>query len=73
MIIDRVPCGTVKQRANLTFKPSSHLTSASAFAFFFDLCYQMQTLNMNTTIYCHRTHSWSLMQTQTQKFGVNKA
>ena len=33
----------------------SHLTSA--FAVFFDLCCQMQTLSMNTIICCHRTHS----------------
>ena len=50
-------------------KPCSHLISA--FAFFFDLCRQMQRLSMSTIICCHSTHSRSLSQTQT--FSVNKA
>ena len=51
-------------------KLCSHLTPA--FAFFFDLCHQMQTLSMNTIICCHGTHSWSLTQTQTQTLSANR-
>ena len=51
-------------------KPCSQLTST--IAFFFAFCCQLQALSMNSIICCHRSHSWSLTQTQLQMSNVNK-
>ena len=64
-----------KNRNNSLFKFSSTVLSLfyHCFIIIVDLCCQMQTLSMNTITYCHKTHHWSLMQTQKQTLSVNTA